>query len=198
MARTKGSSGEKTLLAIRKAGLKLIYQHGYEAMSLRDLARAVGIQQGSLYNHIETKQALLFDLMRGHLEKLVTELDARLAGAADPVARLRIFIDFHLTYHMERKSEVYINNSELRSLEPQNLVKIKALRKAYETRLIDILKDGQARKLFSIADASVTAFALIAMLTGVCAWYKPKGPLSQAELVNIHTDLIQRGVVAAA
>ncbi|MBL8629349.1 MAG: TetR family transcriptional regulator [Rhodospirillaceae bacterium] len=196
MARTKGSSGEKTLAAIRKAGLKLIYQHGFEAMSLRDLAREVGIQQGSLYNHIETKQALLFDLMRTHLENLVTELDARLSDESDPTARLKIFVDFHLGYHMERKSEVYINNSELRSLEPQNLVRIKSLRKSYEARLIGILKAGVARKQFKCADVSVTAFAVIAMLTGVCAWYKPKGSRSQAELVKIHTDLVLTGIAA--
>ena len=48
--------------AIRDAGLRLIYRHGYEVMSLRQLAREVGIQAGSLYNHISTKQQLLFEL----------------------------------------------------------------------------------------------------------------------------------------
>jgi AcrR family transcriptional regulator len=195
MARTKGSSGEKTQAAIRKAGLKLIYQHGFEAMSLRDLAHDVGIQQGSLYNHIDSKQALLFELMRTHLENLLTHLEERLSGLNDPVARLKAFIGFHLMYHMERKSEVYINNSELRSLEPKNLVKIKALRSAYERRLIDILKDGQTKGVFNETDAHVAAFALIAMLTGVCAWYKPQGRMSKEELVAAHTDLILKGLV---
>ena len=49
--------------AIRKAGLRLIFEHGYAAMSLRQLAAEVGIQSGSLYNHISTKQELLFDLI---------------------------------------------------------------------------------------------------------------------------------------
>ena len=64
MARTIGSYGPKTLEAIRKAGLRLIFEHGYEAMSLRQLAAEVGIQAGSLYNHIATKQELLFVLIR--------------------------------------------------------------------------------------------------------------------------------------
>ncbi|HKU04506.1 MAG TPA: TetR/AcrR family transcriptional regulator, partial [Bradyrhizobium sp.] len=38
MARTVGSYGPKTMEAIRKAGLRLIFEHGYEAMSLRQLA----------------------------------------------------------------------------------------------------------------------------------------------------------------
>ena len=44
MARTVGSNGPKTMEAIRKAGLRLIYSQGYEAMSLRRLASEVGIQ----------------------------------------------------------------------------------------------------------------------------------------------------------
>src|SRR4051812_41956512 len=67
MARTIGSYGPKTLEAIRKAGLRLIFEHGYSAMSLRDLAAEVGIQVGSLYNHISTKQELLFELVQDHV-----------------------------------------------------------------------------------------------------------------------------------
>jgi AcrR family transcriptional regulator len=78
MARTIGSYGPKTLEAIRKAGLRLIFEHGYEAMSLRHLAAEVGIQVGSLYNHISTKQQLLFDLVQDHINELLRQLDLAL------------------------------------------------------------------------------------------------------------------------
>jgi AcrR family transcriptional regulator len=195
MSRTKGSSGPRTKEAIRKAGQELIYRHGYEAMSLRDLAEAVGIQQGSLYNHISAKQDLLFLLMREHMETIIAGLDDTLAGAADPIAQLKAFIAFHLTYHMERRAEVTINNSELRSLEPANRRKIMALREAYEARVIRILEAGAAARTFKFGNAKVAAFALIAMLTGVCVWYSPRGALSKAELVAQHTDLALRGVL---
>lgn len=194
MARTKGSSGPKTLRAIRNAGLELIYRHGYEAMSLRDLAAAVGIQQGSLYNHIDSKQDLLFGLMKEHLESICRGVDDCLAGHSDPVTQLEAFIAFHLTYHMERRSEVTINNSELRSLEARNLAVIKSLREAYEARLIAILKRGAAQKKLRIDNAKITAFALIAMLTGICTWYRPKGPLSPTELVKLHTRMALQGL----
>ncbi|WP_373237574.1 TetR/AcrR family transcriptional regulator [Cohaesibacter celericrescens] len=58
MARISGSGGEKTLHAIYDASIELIYQNGYEAVSLRQLAGTVGIQVGSLYNHIASKQEL--------------------------------------------------------------------------------------------------------------------------------------------
>src|SRR4051812_45395283 len=84
MARTVGSNGPKTMEAIRKAGLRLIYSQGYEAMSLRRLAAEVGIQAGSLYNHITTKQDLLFDLIKVHMDELLERLDQALDGISDP------------------------------------------------------------------------------------------------------------------
>ncbi|HVI88792.1 MAG TPA: TetR/AcrR family transcriptional regulator, partial [Dongiaceae bacterium] len=128
MARKAGSSGAKTHEAIRAAGLELIHRHGYEGMSLRQLAAEVGLQQGSLYNHISTKQDLLMELLRRHMLDLLAALDQALAGIDEPLARLRAFIAFHLHYHMTRQAEVFVINFELRSLEPENYAEIIALR----------------------------------------------------------------------
>jgi AcrR family transcriptional regulator len=198
MSRTAGSHGPATLAAIRKSGLRLIYQHGYEALTLRALAADVGILSGSLYNHIKTKQDLLFTLVRDHMSDLLVNLDRALTGRDDPADALAAFVRLHVTYHMERRYEVYIANSELRSLEPENRAVIVAMREAYEARLIEILDRGIASGRFQVADARVGAFAIIAMLTGICTWYRPDGPLGPEQIVGLHTDLVMRGLVKAA
>lgn len=196
MSRTKGSSGPRTRVAIRQAALRLIYSHGYEGMSLRDLAKEVGILQGSLYNHIETKQALLFSLMEEHMKALLSGLDAELNKTDDPIEQLIAFIRFHVEYHMDRRAEVYTNNSELRSLEPENLKRIRGLRRSYERRVIEILNSGVRAKQFNVGNTKIAAFALIAMLTGVCNWYKAGGALSRSELIKTHTAMALHGIVA--
>lgn len=195
MSRTAGSSGKKTQAAIREAGLDLIYAQGFDAMSLRQLAARVGLQPGSLYNHIATKQDLLYDLIHNHMVTLLERIDAELDGIEHPLDRLKAFIAFHLTYHIERKREVFIGSAELRSLEPRNRKKIVALRRAYEDRLSDILETGAARKLFKIDDVAVSAYAILAMLTGICTWYDPKGRVGRKELIDIHTRLVLQGVL---
>lgn len=194
MSRTVGSSGPKTLAAIRKAGLQLIYAEGYEAMSLRRLAGKVGLQPGSLYNHIATKQDLLFDLIHNHMVALLARVDTELDGIDDPLERLRAFIAFHLSYHIERKREVFIGSAELRSLKPANRRRIVALRRTYEDLLCDILEKGVARKAFKVGDIRVSAYAILAMLTGICTWYDPKGRIDRKELIDVHTRLILQGV----
>ena len=197
MARTIGSYGPKTMEAIRKAGLRLIFEHGYEAMSLRQLAAEVGIQAGSLYNHISTKQELLFDLIQDHINELLRQLDRALAGKEDPLEKLRAFVAFHVTYHMTRKREVFIANSELRSLEPKNYEAIVALRGAYEQRLAGILTDGVTEGVFEVADVQVATFAIIALLTGLCTWYRPGGRLTREAIVDAHEKLVLSGVMPA-
>jgi AcrR family transcriptional regulator len=196
MSRTAGSYGPATLAAIRKSGLRLIYQHGYEALTLRELAADVGILSGSLYNHIKTKQDLLFTLVRDHMTDLLANLDSALAGHDDPTDALAAFVRLHVTYHMERRYEVYIANSELRSLEPANRAAIVAMRQAYEARLIEILERGVAARRFRLENTRVGAFAIIAMLTGICTWYRPDGPLGPEQIVALHTDLVMRGLGA--
>lgn len=198
MARTTGSHGPKTQEAIRRAGLRLIYEHGYEAMSLRHLAAEVGIQVGSLYNHISTKQDLLHGLLKSHMESLLAELDGALAGIAGAESRLKAFVAFHVTYHIARKQEVFICYSELRSLDPANYEAIIALRRAYEDRLIDILAAGMTEGRFRIGDAKVAAYGILAMLTGVCTWFRPKGRMSAKEVVAIYGRMVLNGVAGNA
>ena len=190
MARTVGSSGPKTLAAIRKAGLDLIHRHGYEAMSLRRLAAEVGLREGSLYNHIASKQELLFSLVDDHMDQLLAALTQALSGVEGDQERLEAFIVFHLRYHMQRPAEVFVINSELRSLDEKGLATIVAKRNSYEAVLIGIL-DKIAR-----TDSRVAAKAIIAMLTGVCTWYRPGGRLSIEEITALYVRLVMDGVKA--
>lgn len=132
--------------------------------------------------------------MEEHLVAIIKALETVLEHEREPLAQMKAFIAFHLTYHMQRQSEVYINNSELRSLEPGNLRKINALRYAYERLVIGIIKAGSDAGKFKVDEPRVAAFALIAMLTGICNWYQPNGPLSKARLVKVHTEIALRGL----
>ena len=188
MARTVGSSGPKTLAAIRKAGLDLIHRHGYEAMSLRRLAAEVGLREGSLYNHIASKQELLFSLVEDHMDQLLAALTRALDGVEGAEARLEAFVVFHLRYHMQRTADVFVINSELRSLDETGLAVIVAKRNAYEDVLVGLLRE------VTDIDSRVAAKAIIAMLTGVCTWYQPEGRLSIDEIVPLYVRLVMNGI----
>jgi AcrR family transcriptional regulator len=190
MARTRGSVGAETEKAIRKAAIELIAKHGFEAMTLRDLAEHVGLQPGSIYRYIATKDQLLVDIMAEHMEALLAawrQVDRR---DADPRSRVEKFVEFHIRYHFERQKEVVIANLELRSLTPDARRIAVALRKTYEHELKQILDAGIAQRLFPAIDSGIATYAIISMLTGVCFWYSPKGRLSPDEIIAIHKQMV--------
>ena len=194
MARTIGSHGPTTLNAINEAALDLIFEHGYEAMSLRDLASRVGIRVGSLYNHIETKQDLLFGLLRTHMETLLAALDEAMAAAGTEGAKERLcaFVRFHVAYHITRKREVFISYSELRSLDTAQYDAIVRMRRRYEDRLIAILRQGAGDGVFSVKDADIpaVAYGLLGLLTSSLTWFRPNGRMSVEDLVALDTRMV--------
>lgn len=193
MARTQGSHSDITGPRVRDAALRLFAQHGYAAVSMRQIARDVGVQAGALYNYTPDKQSLLFGLMKGHMDALLAER-AALVSEESASADLEVFTRMHIRFHSARPDEVFIAYMELRNLSPENFEVIEGLRRRYEDQLEQILRDGIAQGAFSVADPKITTMAVIAMLTGVNTWFDAKGRLTLAQVEEIYWDMVRKTV----
>jgi AcrR family transcriptional regulator len=173
--REKTTRGDRTAEAIRSAAIRLFFEHGYEATTLRQIAAEVGRTVGSVYNHIASKEDLLYSIMSGIMRDLLDEMEGVLAGFDDPVDRLRAAAEFHVAFHAERSREVFIGNSELRSLPPVRRAAVIEARDAYEQVFRRLLDDGVRAKVFHVADVRLATYGIIAMGTHVADWYRPGG-----------------------
>lgn len=200
MATTRrgNSTGEQTEKAIRSAAVRVIAKHGFQAASLRDIAKEVGIQAPSLYNYIKSKEKLLYELLREPLEAMIGEYRTLTQGVKDPAARLVIFTQVHLNFHLNFRLEVFIGNMELRSLSPAHYRTITALREEYAQLLQAIIEDGVEAEIFTAPEPRVVTLVMLGMLSGVCNWYKPGGPMSAQEMMQLHLDLAFRALGAKA
>ncbi|WP_245283062.1 TetR/AcrR family transcriptional regulator [Aureimonas altamirensis] len=184
--------GLQTASSIRREAERLFAARGYAAVSMRDIAEAVGIRVGGLYNHFATKQDILRDLLVRHMEELLAAWAQADPSGTSAEARLTAFARFHIRYHFERPDAVFIAYMELRNLEPANFAVVEGLRRSYEGRLRAILFEG--RGLFKVEDEAVATRALIAMLTGVTTWFRPGGRLSITDIETIYVDMARRSV----
>lgn len=195
MARTQGSHSDITGPRIREAALRLFAQHGYAAVSMRQIAKEVGVQAGALYNYTPDKQSLLFSLMSSHMEELQAAWDS-VPRAACAMDRLRAFTGFHIRFHLERPDAVFIAYMELRNLTEENFTVIESLRRVYENGVEGILKEGVEQGVFSIPDTKIATLAVIAMLNGVNTWYRSEGRLSLDEVERVYWGMVQKAVSA--
>jgi AcrR family transcriptional regulator len=195
MARKQGSHAGITGPRLRDTALRLFARHGYAAVSMRQIATELGLQAGALYLYTPDKQALLFALMREHLEHLLQDWRP---PAAPPLAQLESFVRHHIRYHLDRPDLVFIAYMELRNLTPENFAVIEGLRRDYESLLEAILKRGQEVGVFAIGDSKLATMALIAMLTGVTTWYREGGRLDRATVETLYWDMARKAVAAPA
>ncbi|UUZ77735.1 TetR/AcrR family transcriptional regulator [Polaromonas sp. P1(28)-13] len=192
MGRPAGANGAETMRAIRAAALKRIYEHGYEAMNLRDLAADVGLRVGSLYNYIPQKQEFLGTLLESIMRELLEDFKQQMGKVSGAREAMQQFVRFHIKWHTARKEEVFIGNMELRSLSEEQYARVTAMRKEYELHLRGILSQGKKDGLWFIENTAVTAKALLSLLTGVSNWYREDGGLTQERLIRLYQLMVER------
>lgn len=193
MARTQGSHAGTTGPKVRAAALQLFAKHGFAAVSMRQIAREVGVQAGALYLYTPDKQTLLFELMRDHMVEL---LQAWHPPGGGPMAELEDFARHHIRFHLDRPELVFIAYMELRNLDAANFLEIEALRSKYEARLEAVLQRGVAEGVFNVADIRLAVMGLISMLTGVTTWFRDDGRLARSDVELIYWDMARRMVRA--
>ena len=74
--------------AIVAAGRQLLEAHGVDALTMREVADAVGVRAPSLYKRVRGRADLFRLILEDVADELTTVLDAA-AGGGDPVADLR-------------------------------------------------------------------------------------------------------------
>jgi len=197
VTRTIGSNGEKTLKALREAGLKRLYKQGFAGTTLRELAKDVGVQAGSLYNYFENKQDFLFQLMIYVMDTLSNETYERLDEIEDPYEALMIFVDIHMRYHCEKKREVMISTTELRSLTSANYQRVIEKRDRYENLLKDILLAGNRQGAWALNDPQIVSKVILGMMTSVGIWYRKDGTFNLDSLVEVYQRMVDNLVSGA-
>lgn len=179
---------------ILREAARLFREKGYNASTLRELAKQSGIQGGSVYHHFSSKQEILFQIMDVTMNGLRNNLEESIRGVDDPVEKLRKAIRFHIEYHVVDPDATFVADTELRSLENGNFERIAAKRREYENLFADILKDGVRAGVMTVGNVGLACKGILQMCTGVSLWFKPGGTLTIHEIAENYADFVCHGV----
>jgi|TARA_B100000768_G_C11266319_1_gene371254 AcrR family transcriptional regulator len=197
MARKTGSHSEITGPRIKQAALVLFARYGFAAVTMRQIAANVGVQAGAIYNYTPDKQALLFDLLHGHMADLLSKWATELVPA-NPIAAIDHFVAFHLDFHIKRPELVFISYMELRNLSDSNFNAIVEQRRIYEKIIYNLILSGAVSGDFLVPDPKIASLALIALLTGPVDWFREDGRLTSDELTRQYCILTRQALGVSA
>uniref|UniRef100_A0A7C2C2K0 TetR/AcrR family transcriptional regulator n=1 Tax=Thermus islandicus TaxID=540988 RepID=A0A7C2C2K0_9DEIN len=174
----------------------LFSQRGYHATSIRDLAKALNLQGGSLYAHIASKEELLLEVVRQAAERFQRVLEE--LPPESPVAKVKALVRGHLRVIAEELPRATVFFHEWKHLSPPLLEEAKALRRRYEEGVQAVVEEGVRAGVFRVESVRLATLFVLSALNWPYQWYRPDGPLSLEELSEAYAKLVLRALGAAA
>jgi TetR/AcrR family transcriptional regulator, cholesterol catabolism regulator len=165
-------------MATRRAELtreaaRLFAERGYHGTSIGDLAKAMGVQKGSLYAHIESKQDLLYEATREGAQAFHAALDA-IPEDLKVTERIRLALRAHLRVVKEQLDVATVFVREWRYLEGERAAEFLAERRRYEERFRALFREGRERgELRTDLDDQAAVLLVLSAANWAYTWLPP-------------------------
>ena len=194
------SKSEATRQSILHAAAGLFRQQGYAAVSLRDIAEAVGMKTGSLYYHFSSKESLVEEILalgtQGALDASKAAVEA-LGPAADPVDKLEAVVLAHTRFLHDEADFASANLKILAQVPPQIRERHVRQDREYGHYVSGIIDEIAATHgLAPGIDPSVLRMLCFGAMNWSISWYDPKGA-SPTQIAGQLMTMVRRGVLAS-
>lgn len=169
---------------------KLFKEKGYSAVTMRDLATAMGIKAASLYNHISSKQEILKEIIISLAEDFTKGMEIIKNSDQSSIQKLNAIIALHISITSKNTYGMASLNNDWMHLEEQ-LHYYLELRANYENDFRSILIEGINKNEIINSDVETMLFSLLSTLRSLYLWIPKKEDLDFEELSkNLSTILI--------
>lgn len=156
----------ETLAQVMAAARKVFAQCGYENATVAEIGQTAGVSEATVFTYFSSKRALCGEVIRSWYDEVIERMDQRLAACPEFEARMRCFVESHLSLFMEDgRGMCALVLSEAR-LKGRGLDEvIRPQQRAYASRLRALLQqgieEGKIRPDVSINTMQAAIFGLI-------------------------------------
>jgi AcrR family transcriptional regulator len=189
---------DQKLEHILRTSARIFAEKSYHSTSMRDIARATGVSLAGLYHYCKSKEELLFLIQDHCFGRVLERFEQRIEGVDDPLTKIHIFIDNHLSFFAANMAEMKVLSHEAESLEGDMHAQVSTKKERYARRARKILREIQDKRSSQPVDPTVATYALFGMMNWIYNWYDPRGKLSVTQLVDNITRLFLNGFLSAS
>lgn len=184
-------------VAITNVAMHLFGKQGFTGTSMRDIANAVGLLPGSLYAHIQSKEALLLSIVADGIGRFLAAAEPHLRATGSPVERLRNMIAAHVEVVADNPERSQVVFHQWRFLGDDNLPVAVERRREYERAFITVVEEGiQAGEFRADLNRRIVVLTILGALNWTPEWFSPDGKLSAIEVGHLMAETLLQGIKA--
>ena len=174
----------------------LFSSRGYAATSMRDIARVLDLQGGSLYSHLPSKEAVLAAIVEEAAEEFHAAVRPVAERPGPAVQRLREMIAAHVRVVTGGRERAKVFLFEWTFLGEERREAIRRSRAAYQAYFERVIAEGAAAGELVAPDPALAAIFVLSAMNAMAHWYRPGGPLGPDALAAHYADLYLTGLQA--
>src|SRR4051812_14053727 len=110
---------------------ELFAQKGFHGVSIAELGAACGFSGPALYRHFRSKDAVLAEMLVSISDELLDVGRQRVKEAASPSEALRSLIDWHVSFALEHKALIVVQDRDWGALPVEAREKVRETQRKY-------------------------------------------------------------------
>jgi AcrR family transcriptional regulator len=194
MPRIRADDYEEKYQSILDSAATLFAKVGYPGAKLNDVAKLCGASKSMLYHYFPAKDDLLLALLTEHLDRLIADIEAVLAGNETPKKKVAQLVETFVSKSARSRQRHVSAMNDMKFLPPDKQAPILKLQRKVTSLIGQILRElkpGLREELYS-----PYTMLLVGMLNWTDLWYKTSGKMKPAELCERISRLYLRGILA--
>ena len=181
---------------ILEKAIDLFYEKGFVKASIRDIVKAVGVTNSTVYIHYKNKDQILYQIIHDIGLELIEILQGVMEENDDTIVCLYEMI-FKQTLLVKRKrKEIKIYIEEQYQL-PKSLktLAVKQQRQIYDIYHNKICELGSKSALKNGISKIVIVFAISSMMNWTYRWFKEDKSLSISQVAENNINILLNGIL---
>lgn len=138
---------------------------------MRDIAREMGIEAASLYNHISSKQLILKELLLQIATLFTVGMKEVTESDNSPILKLEALIKLHVQLTVDHTNAISLIPNEWIHLKEPYIKDFLQLRDTYEKDFRAIIKTCIQDNHLTASDPDLALFSILSTLRWLYSWY---------------------------
>jgi AcrR family transcriptional regulator len=171
-------TGDERWLELLEVSAAMFAKHGYAATSLQQIADELGILKGSIYYYINSKDDLLYEVIRNVYWEGIVNYRRLSSGEGRGIDLLGASVEGHVVYLIEHMAATTVFLREFEQLPPARHKELSGLDYAELVRGL-ILRGQQDGSIRTDIDIPMTSMAILGAVNWIYRWYRQPSTRAQ-------------------
>nr|PZN43269.1 MAG: TetR family transcriptional regulator [Actinomycetota bacterium] len=197
---TRAANGSGRRQRLVRLAAEIFARKGFQATTVREIAKEAGILSGSLYHHFDSKESIVDEVLSTFLEDLLARYRAVIAAGGEPREVIAAMVRIGFEALVPHRAAITVMQNDwnyLRSLPGDRFGYLVAAEEEVERMWVGQIKRGQAAGQFRAdVDPKLTYRMIRDTIWVTVRWFRPDGPLGTGALADNFIAILFDGLTA--